>query len=115
MNILSCGLGQIPGSSLNNSLFEPRDEVKGDVARMLFYMAVRYEGYDEYLDLELNENILDRSDISPFHGKLSLLLEWNLLDPVDDFERQRNEVIFGYQGNRNPFIDYPEFANMIFN
>ena len=95
--------------------FEPRDEVKGDVARMLFYMVVRYEGYDEYLDLELNEELLDKDSIEPFHGKLSLLLEWNLLDPVDDFERQRNEVIFGYQRNRNPFIDYPEFANMIFN
>ncbi len=95
--------------------FEPRDEVKGDVARMLFYMVVRYEGYDEYLDLELNEIILDKDSIEPFHGKLSLLLEWNLLDPVDDFERQRNEVIFGYQGNRNPFIDYPEFATMMFN
>jgi len=94
--------------------FEPRDEVKGDVARMLFYMVIRYEGYDEYLDLELNEIIMEKDDKSPFHGKLSLLLEWNLLDPVDDFERQRNEVIFGYQGNRNPFIDYPEFANMIF-
>ncbi|QVK20945.1 endonuclease [Mycoplasmatota bacterium] len=94
--------------------FEPRDEVKGDIARMLFYMTVRYEGFDEYLDLELNEVIMDKDDKSPFHGKLSLLLEWNLLDPVDDFERQRNEVIFNYQGNRNPFVDYPEFALMIF-
>ncbi|XMB86022.1 endonuclease [Mycoplasmatota bacterium WC44] len=94
--------------------FEPRDEVKGDVARMLLYMTIRYEGFDEYIDLELNETIMEKEDKSPFHGKLSLLLEWNLIDPVDDFERQRNEVIYSYQGNRNPFIDYPEFALMIF-
>jgi endonuclease I len=40
-------------------------------------------------------------------------LEWNEFDPVDDFERHRNEVLYSYQGNRNPFIDYPEFANLI--
>ncbi|MFA6890165.1 MAG: endonuclease, partial [Bacilli bacterium] len=46
-------------------------------------------------------------------GKLSTLLTWNQLDPVDDFERNRNDVIYGYQGNRNPFVDHPEFADMI--
>ena len=47
-------------------------------------------------------------------GKLSTLLKWHLEDPVDDFERNRNEVIFSYQGNRNPYIDYPEFVEMIY-
>lgn len=47
-------------------------------------------------------------------GKLSTLLKWHIEDPVDDFERNRNEVIFSYQGNRNPYIDHPEFVEMIY-
>jgi len=90
--------------------FEPRDEVKGDVARIMFYMVVRYEGYDGFVDLELTENV-DTS--GPFFGKLSILLKWNLEDPVDEFEMNRNNVIYSYQHNRNPFIDHPEFAELI--
>lgn len=92
--------------------FEPRDEVKGDVARMIFYMVVRYEGdVSNEVDLEL----LDYTDTSgPFLGDLSVLLQWHLNDPVDDFEIQRNNIIYSYQGNRNPFIDHPEFVEMIF-
>ncbi|MGD9604960.1 MAG: endonuclease [Bacilli bacterium] len=91
--------------------FEPRDQVKGDVARILFYMAVRYDGSDGVADLEIND-VTGNGSI-PFIGKLSTLLIWNDLDPVDDFEKNRNEVIFGYQKNRNPFIDYPHFADLI--
>jgi endonuclease I len=86
--------------------YAPRDEVKGDIARILFYMATMY------FDLTLNENPLTSSSEKTM-GILSVLLEWNELDPVDDFERNRNEVIFSYQGNRNPFIDYPDFAELI--
>jgi endonuclease I len=95
----------------DNDSFEPRDEVKGDVARIIFYMAVRYEGDSGELDLEINENV---NNSGPYIGKLSVLLSWHLEDPVDEFEINRNEVIFSYQGNRNPFIDHPEFAEMIF-
>ncbi len=91
--------------------FEPRPEVKGDVARMLFYMAVRYEGYDGYPDLELSETILSKTDKTPFHGKLSVLLDWHRNDPVDAWEENRNDIIYtNYQDNRNPFIDHPEIA-----
>ncbi len=91
--------------------FEPRDEVKGDVARIIFYMAVRYEG-DKSGELDLE--IVDRVNTSgAVLGKLSTLLRWNEEDPVDEFERTRNNVIYGYQNNRNPFIDHPEFADMI--
>jgi len=91
--------------------FEPRPEVKGDVARMLFYMAVRYEGYDGYPDLELSEIIMPSTDNTPFHGKLSVLLEWHRNDPVDSWEENRNDIIYySYQNNRNPFIDHPEIA-----
>ncbi|WP_213422735.1 endonuclease [Bhargavaea massiliensis] len=91
--------------------FEAPDEVKGDVARMLFYMVTRYEEGDR-VDLELNEQVNNGS--APFHGKLSVLLEWHEMDPVSEFEQHRNEVIFEIQGNRNPFIDNPEWVESIF-
>lgn len=91
--------------------WEPRDEVKGDVARIIFYMAVRYEGTNGEIDLE----IVDEVGTYPAseYGKLSTLLEWHKNDPPDNFERHRNDVIFKWQKNRNPFIDYPELAGMI--
>lgn len=100
------------GSMLDNTAwsFEPRPIVKGDVARMIFYMAVR-EGYDAYPDLEVSETILPISDNSPFHGVLSTLIDWHRNDPVDAWEVNRNDIIYNnYQNNRNPFIDYPELV-----
>ncbi|MEM1137717.1 MAG: endonuclease [Bacteroidota bacterium] len=95
-------------------VWEPRKDRKGDIARMMFYMAVRYEGTNGEPDLILVDEIPDRSSKAPYHGKLSTLLKWNEEDPIDDKERKRNEMIFEkYQGNRNPFIDHPEFARKI--
>ncbi|MEK4131124.1 endonuclease [Solibacillus sp. FSL W8-0474] len=100
------------GNYYDSDSWEPRDSVKGDVARMLFYMAVRYEGDSGELDLELNNRVNNGS--APYHGKLSVLLQWHKEDPVDNFERTRNEIIYtDYQHNRNPFIDHPEFASAI--
>ena len=93
--------------------FEPRDEVKGDMARIIFYMAVRYEGDDGEVDLELTEQRLSKYSKKPLHGVLSTLLKWHEMDQVDDFERNRNDVIYKYQGNRNPFIDNPDFVSLI--
>lgn len=96
--------------------WEARDAVKGDVARMLFYMAVRYEGDNGELDLELVDAVSSYDLNEPgkgYHGKLSTLLEWNKFDPVDSFEIQRNNVIYNYQKNRNPFIDHPEYVDLI--
>lgn len=104
------------GSFIDQSqwTFQPPAEVKGDVARMLFYMAVRYEGDSNEEDLELNNSIPDQSDKLPFHGKLETLLQWNDEDPVSDWEKNRNEVIFQqFQLNRNPFIDHPELADYL--
>lgn len=101
------------GSKLDNTdwSFEPRTEVKGDVARMIFYMAVRYEGYDGYPDLELSETIQDQSGKLPLHGVLSTLIDWHRNDPVDSWEENRNDIIYNnYQNNRNPFIDHPELV-----
>ena len=100
------------GCKYTTDTWEPRDDVKGDVARMMFYMAVRYEGGDGYSDLELNET--GATDYTkPNIGRLSTLLEWNIEDPVDSFEQKRNQTIFEIQGNRNPFIDHPEFVDYI--
>lgn len=94
-----------------DSTWEARDAVKGDIARIIFYMSTRYEGENGELDLE----VVDHNNTYPNaqHGKLSTLLQWNLQDPPDDFERNRNNVIFSFQKNRNPFIDNPEFAQLI--
>lgn len=93
--------------------WEPRPVEKGDVARMMFYMATRYEGdVSGELDLELADYTPTEG---PLFGKFSTLIQWNAEDPVDDFERNRNNVVYSYQGNRNPFIDHPEFVNMVYN
>ncbi|MFJ8533273.1 endonuclease I family protein [Streptomyces sp. NPDC093591] len=100
------------GSLTDSNSFEPRDAVKGDVARMILYMAVRYEGDDSWPDLEPNDAVTNGS--VPYHGRLSVLKAWNDEDPPDAFEERRNEVIYdSYQGNRNPFIDHPEWVEAI--
>ncbi|MEU6334152.1 endonuclease [Streptomyces cellulosae] len=100
------------GSLTDSDSFEPRDAVKGDVARMIFYMAVRYEGTDGWPDLEPNNSVSNGS--APYIGKLSVLKEWHEQDPPDSFEQHRNDVIYeSYQHNRNPFIDHPEWVESI--
>lgn len=79
---------------------------KGDVARSVFYMAVRYNGLSV-----VNGDIADTT-VGQL-GDLASLLTWNTLDPSDDFEMNRNNYIYTWQVNRNPFIDYPDLANYI--
>ena len=95
-------------------VWKPRDEVKGDVARMIFYMDVRYAGENGELDLRVIDYIpTDDNTTEPIHAKLSDLLQWHLDDPVDAFEQNRNDVVYSYQNNRNPFIDHPEYVSDI--
>lgn len=89
-----------------NSAHNYSGDHRGDVARILFYMATRYP------ELHLNDALDGSDDMSM--GKLSVLLEWNKEDPVDEFETQRNNRIYEYQGNRNPYIDHPELADKVF-
>jgi len=104
---------QCDGCRYDGDSFEPPDGVKGDVARMILYMAVRYEGDDGFPDLEVNNQVNNGSQ--PYIGKLSMLLAWNEQDPPSAFEKHRNEVIYtSYQHNRNPFIDHPEWVASIF-
>ncbi|MFC8262763.1 endonuclease I family protein [Streptomyces sp. NPDC057291] len=100
------------GNYTDSDSFEPRDAVKGDVARMILYMAVRYEGDDAFADLEPNDQVDNGS--APNIGRLSVLKQWSQEDPPDSFEERRNDVIFDqYQHNRNPFIDHPEWVEAI--
>lgn len=74
-------------------------DYRGDAARICFYMALRYD------KLTLTDDL--SGDTSKSFGLLSRLLEWNKLDPVDEFELRRTNRVYEYQGNRNPFVDYP--------
>lgn len=96
-------------------VWKPNENVKGDVARMIFYMATRYEGEGLEPDLQIIDYLPSNNNTSdPVHAKLSDLLVWHMQDPVDDWERNRNDIIYyDYQNNRNPFIDQPEFAELI--
>ena len=80
---------------------------RGDVARALFYMACRYNA------LSVVNGNPPNSTVGQI-GDLALLLQWNQVDPSDDFEMNRNNYIYTWQVNRNPFIDYPLLANYVF-
>lgn len=103
--------GDSTNSYVTKNTFEPRDEVKGDIARIMFYMAVRYEKEDGY-DLELTNSITTNKK-TPLYGNLNTLLKWHKQDPVSSFELNRNNVIYNFQHNRNPFIDHPEWVELI--
>ncbi|MFJ8578518.1 endonuclease [Micromonospora sp. NPDC093277] len=105
-------VAEAPGCYTDADSFEPRNAVKGDVARMLMYMAIRYEGEDGWPNLELNDSVTNGS--APYIGRRSVLLQWNQQDPPDAFEQRRNQRIYErWQGNRNPFVDHPEWATAI--
>lgn len=88
------------GCKSNGDYFEPVDNRKGDVARIIFYLLTRYSESDVYT-------------ITNVCLSMNLLLEWNNLDPVDETEINRNDAVYKIQGNRNPFIDNSDYANLI--
>ena len=95
-------------------VWQPRKEVIGDAARMIFYMATRYEGENGEPDLQIIDYLpSDKRSKEPLFAMLHTLLKWNTEDPVDNFERHRNDVVYSYQHNRNPFIDHPEYVQLI--
>ena len=105
------------GSKLGTSItpgytgkaFEPIDEYKGDIARSFFYMSTRYYTEDSGW---ISSEMTNKSDILDW--AITMLLEWHKQDPVSQKEIDRNNVIYNsYQKNRNPFIDHPEYAEMI--
>jgi hypothetical protein len=109
-----------PESFKDNDSWEPLDRDKGIVARAQLYMMTRYDGSDtDTIDLALADN----TSPTGTQGKLSTLLAWHRAYPPTDYERSRNNAIYSgasvngivyAQGNRNPFIDFPQFADAIF-
>ena len=109
----------VKGPDGNAGSFEVWDRRKGDMARAVMYMAIRYEGGEDIHsgqsepDLELTDarsKIVKTSGSPAYMGLLSTLLAWHQADPPDAAERGRNEVVYSFQGNRNPFVDHPEWA-----
>ena len=103
-------------TSRDTDSWEPPDDVKGDIARALFYMDVRYSGdHEDEPDLVLTNDLSLVQLYTPYFGRLSTLLKWHFDDPVDDSEIERNDLIhLNYQHNRNPFVDYPDWVNTIY-
>jgi len=101
------------GSSL--TVFEPADELKGDMARTYFYMVTRYENLVASWKSNLNTEMLGGNSYPAFSNwAISVLLEWSRLDPVSAKERVRNDAIYtNFQHNRNPFIDFPSLAEYV--
>lgn len=103
------------------NVFEPLDEYKGDIARAMLYMPIRYFEYEdsEHPKLELvnispGTNTASRTNTGKA-GVLEMLLEWHELDPVSPYEIKRNNLLYyNYQQNRNPFIDFPEWARIAY-
>jgi endonuclease I len=100
----------------NGTVFEPIDEFKGDLARAHLYMATRYQ--DVIANWQTmntyGDAILDGSSDKVFETwQLAMLLRWHANDPVSQKEIDRNEAAFSHQGNRNPFVDHPEYVNKI--
>ena len=133
--ITSSTTGKITGYvGLNKNgikVYEPRDIDKGDIARTLFYMATRYHNFKSIDNYEpaliLVTNFIDNKEVDrtisveetqynpAAYGILEDLLEWNKIDPVSEHEIHRNNLCHNIvQGNRNPFIDYPEWADAAF-
>jgi len=127
------GSGFYPGNSnwTSGSLTAGTWEVwvnrRGDIARALLYMDVRYEGGTHAVtgvsepDLILTdvESLIASSNTGSngnvaYMGMLSVLLQWHASDPVDSLELWRNDQIYNFQGNRNPFIDHPEWVDCLF-
>lgn len=101
-----CTVSGYSGGS--NPVFEPIDEYKGDIARALMYVSVRYYGIDSNWD---NSDMTTKSVIKDW--AITMLLAWHRADPVSPKETARNNAVYGIQGNRNPFIDNPDYAEMI--
>jgi endonuclease I len=100
---------------------------RGDVARSLFYLDMRYEGgthgvtgyWEPDLILTDDQGLIEASNTGynesvAYMGMLTVLLQWHAEDPVDDDERYRNDMVYSFQGNRNPFVDHPEWIYTLF-
>jgi len=98
-----CKLGSCKTEGYSGTVFEPNDELKGDIARIFFYMITRYEdvcgswGHDVFTS--------DYPGLTSW--TLDMMMRWSEQDPVDEREIERNNAVYEVQQNRNPYVDYP--------
>ncbi len=102
----SVGGSKLGTNSNGNIVFEPRDVHKGNAARALFYFLIRYQNAYNFYNY-------DGVWYPMIPAQEQLLIDWHEQDPPDLLERQRNNDIFSYQNNRNPFVDHPDFAERV--
>ncbi len=127
------GSGTFPGNSnwtsgsFSSGIWQVNAVRRGDIARTMFYADVRYEGGSHGTtgfaepDLRLTDSLglisgsqTGSNESIAYMGRLAVLLEWHYADPVDQFEINKNSVVAGFQGNRNPFVDHPEWVDCLF-
>ena len=108
-------LGPNATGSFTGTAFEPIDDYKGDLARAFFYMITRYENLiEDWTYSEEGNSMFDHSTYPGYEPwALEMLMEWHENDPVSQKEILRNDVVYAIQGNRNPFVDHPEFVERI--
>ena len=102
--------GECTSCGSSSDAWEPPDEVKGDIARAMFYMDVRYNGYGNEPNLTLVDSYTSTSSDDGQLGKLCTMYQWNFDDPVDSNELTRNSRVYSLQSNRNPFVDNPSYV-----
>lgn len=103
-------VGSSRTSGYNAEVFEPADEYKGDFARTYFYMVTRYQ---DRIGQWMTPVLDGSTDYGLARWAVDLLLKWHREDPVGTKEQYRNEAVYAIQGNRNPFIDHPQWADEI--
>lgn len=103
-------LGSSKLNGYNGTVFEPINEFKGDIARIYFYFATRYQSQITGFNYAMYDGSTFKVFAEPF---LSMLLRWHQQDPVSQKEIDRNKAVYTYQGNRNPYIDHPEYIAQI--
>ncbi|UUF14158.1 MULTISPECIES: endonuclease [Flavobacterium] len=103
-------LGSSSVSGYSGTVFEPINAFKGDIARMYFYFATRYENTVAGYSYAMFDGSSNKVFTTAF---LNVLLAWNAQDPVSAREIARNNAVYARQGNRNPYIDHPEYVNQI--
>ncbi|MCR5131814.1 MAG: endonuclease [Prevotella sp.] len=110
-----CKLGSCSVSGYSGTVFEPNDEIKGDMARIYFYMATCYEDYvAKWAGNATASAVFDGTTYPAFKTwYLDMLMRWSKEDPVDAVEIARNNAVYGEQENRNPFVDYPGLEDYV--
>lgn len=105
-----CRLGSCKTAGYSGTVFEPGDDIKGDLARIYFYMATCYESQAP----SWGHSVFTGSTYQPFaQWTYDMLIRWAKQDPIDDVEIARNNAVYETQQNRNPFVDYPGLEDYI--